>query len=119
MVSNKNTKSKKILLEKITTNPKVFKRIKIILATLVAAFAIILYAQSITFSYTLDDATVTVGNRFINQGLTGIPMIIMTDYWAGYNEFIRGPVYRPVPLIIAAIEWQLSPDSPHFYHTMN
>jgi len=119
MVSNKTTKQKKTIPEKPSVDPKVYKRIKITLAAIIAAFAIILYAQSVTFSYTLDDATVTVGNRFINQGFAGIPMILKTDYWAGYNEFIRGPIYRPVPLIVAAIEWQLSPDSPHFYHAVN
>jgi len=119
MASKKITKQKKTVIEKPAVDPKVYRNIKIILAIVVAAFAIILYAQSVTFSYTLDDATVTVGNRFINQGFAGIPMILKTDYWAGYNEFIRGPVYRPVPLIVAAIEWQLSPDSPHFYHAMN
>jgi protein O-mannosyl-transferase len=119
MATKKTTKQKNITKEKPVTDQKVSKKIKITLAAIVALFAIILYAQSVSFNYTLDDATVTVGNRFINQGFAGIPTILKTDYWSGYNEFIRGPVYRPVPLIVAAIEWQLSPDSPHFYHAVN
>ncbi len=95
-------------------------KLKWLLALIPAAFAFLLYFQTITFSYTLDDPTVTKDNRIVKSGFAGIATILKTDYWFGYkNESVRGAVYRPMPLILAAIEWQIMPDNPAFYHLIN
>ena len=42
----------------------------------IAAFAVVLYIQSVTFGYVLDDQATLHGNRFVTQGLEGIPTLI-------------------------------------------
>jgi tetratricopeptide (TPR) repeat protein len=102
-----------------TINPNSTKKLKSWLGIIIASFAIILYAQSVRFSYACDDETVIVKNKITKQGFAGIPKILKTDYWYGYKDELRVPEYRPSSLIIYAIIWQLSPDSPDVYHFIN
>src|ERR1039457_6972183 len=100
-------------------DPDALRKLKISLGIIIAVFAFILYAQSISFNYTYDDIAVTSQNKIIRMGISGIPTILKTDYWYGYKDNLRGPVYRPVSLVMFALEWQLFPDNPHVYHFIN
>ncbi len=84
---------------------------------MIAAFAFVLYAPSISFKYTLDDPTVLKENSLVTQGFNGIPAILKTDYWFGTN--IRIPEYRPAPLVCYAIVWQFFPDNSMVFHLLN
>ena len=96
------------------------KKLKISLGIIVAAFAFILYAQSISFKYTMDDPYVLNENSLTTQGLKGIPMILKTDYWYGRNDNnFRVPEYRPAPLVFYVIAWQFFPDNSSVFHFMN
>lgn len=121
-MSKKQIKNKKISVE-TPTDPKALlklKKLKITLAIIIAAFAFILYDQSIYHNYTLDDNSVISENRITKQGIAGIPTILKTDYWYGSNQDeLRGPIYRPAPLIVFAIVWQFFPNNPHAYHFIN
>lgn len=66
---------------KAPTDPKALLKLKIYLGIIIAAFAFILYAQSIFHNYTLDDHPVIDKNRITTQGIAGIPTILKTDYW--------------------------------------
>src|ERR1017187_224782 len=104
----------------IPDDTNALKKLKISLGMIIGAFAFILYAQSISFDYTYDDHTVTKENRIVKEGFAGIPTILKTDYWFGYNrEELRGAIYRPMPLILFAVEWQLFPNNPHAFHFIN
>ncbi len=46
-------------------------------------------------------------------------MILKSDYWYGREDYFRGPIYRPFPLILFATEWQFFPDNPMVYHLVN
>jgi protein O-mannosyl-transferase len=90
------------------------------LATIITIFAFVLYAQSFSHDYTLDDHRVIDENTVTKSGVAGIPDILKTDYWYGSGrDELRGPIYRPTSLIVFATVWEFSPNSPHLYHFIN
>ncbi len=103
----------------IPADPNALRKLKISLGAIIGVFAFLLYAQSIRYDYTMDDHTVIDLNKITTKGLAGVSTLLKTDYWYGYLEENRGPVYRPASLIIYAIVWQFSPNSPHIYHLIN
>jgi tetratricopeptide (TPR) repeat protein len=89
------------------------------LGLLVALFAFVLYAESISFSYTLDDTAVINNNRLVKEGISAIPTILTTDYLYGTPATIRGPQYRPASLVLFAIQWNFFPENPQVSHLVN
>ena len=126
-MSRKQSKNKKLaetpskkLPAETPTDTRALRKLKIILGIIIAAFAFLLYAQSIYHDYTLDDHTVIDKNKITIQGIAGIPTILKTDYWYGSMQpELRGPIYRPTSLIVFATVWQFSPNNPHAYHFIN
>ncbi len=105
---------------KVAATSRSLSKLKIYLGIIIAVFAFILYAQSISHEYTLDDHNVIDKNFVTKTGLEGIPTILKTDYWYGSGkDELRGPIYRPTSLIVFALIWELSPDNPHAYHFIN
>src|ERR1017187_967857 len=117
-MSKKNIVNKAAKIES-ASDLKGLKKLKITLGIIVAAFAFILYAQSIQFDYAYDDGSVIISNKITKQGLSGIPTILKKDRLYGYLEKSRFPEYRPAPLIIYAVAWQFFPNSPHVLHFIN
>jgi protein O-mannosyl-transferase len=99
-------------------SPEALEKFKVMLGIIIAAFALLLYAQSITFSYTLDDGTVIKENKLTTKGISSIPEIITHSYWYGFNKS-DDATYRPTSLIMLAIEYELFEDKPAVYHLMN
>ncbi len=95
------------------------KKLQLSLGLIIAAFAFILYAQSIAFDYALDDATVLQGNRITTQGFGGIPKLLVSDRLLGCPEVSRTMEYRPLPMVLFAMEWQFFKDNSMVYHLMN
>ena len=95
------------------------RKLKYRLGIFIAVFSFALYAQSISFSYTLDDETCITKNKITSQGFHGIPTLLKTDYWYGYSDIIRVPEYRPASLILFATEWQFFPNNAHVGHLVN
>ncbi|MEI6817530.1 MAG: glycosyltransferase family 39 protein [Bacteroidota bacterium] len=110
---------KKVKKEEVKIDPKVISRLKNYLGIIIAVFAIALYVQSLKFNYTLDDNTVIKANKVTTKGIKGIPTLLKTDYWYGYDIEVRGPIYRPLSMVMFAIEWQFFPDKPLVGHLMN
>jgi protein O-mannosyl-transferase len=82
---------------------------------LLGALAFLLYVQTVGFDYALDDRAVLFANDFVKEGFGGFGKILTTFYWDGYWDDNAG-LFRPVSLLLFAIEWQIMPDSPGFYH---
>src|ERR1019366_9152697 len=82
---------------------KALLKLKIALGIIVGMFAFILYVQSITYGYTMDDHPVTDKNKYTTMGIAGISTLMKTDYWYGFKDEYRGPVYRPMSLILFAV----------------
>jgi len=90
----------------------------------IAAFAFMLYANTLRHNYTQDDAIVIYENIFVKDGITGIPDILTKDTFHGFFKeakegLVAGGRYRPLSLIMFATGWQLFGDNPTIGHFMN
>lgn len=83
-----------------------------------ACFAFLLYANTINHSYTLDDFSVIKDNFLTQQGIEGIPKLLTTNYRFGYWNS-SGTLYRPISMVLFALEWELAPDQPWLSHLIN
>jgi tetratricopeptide (TPR) repeat protein len=81
-------------------------------------FAIALYFNTINHGYVLDDFSLIKENFVVKSGFEGLKTIFTTHYRYGYG-FQSGSLYRPIPLSIFAIQWELFPDQPWFAHLIN
>ncbi len=109
----KHVKHKKKEKELIVT-----KKHKFILGLIVAMLGFVLYYNTLSHEYVLDDYSVIKENWVVKQGTDGLSTILKTSYRYGYwNK--PGSVYRPLSLIMFAVEWQLFPDNPFVGHFIN
>ena len=83
-----------------------------------ACVAVLLYANTLQHGYALDDFPTIYGNRLTMSGVKGIPTLLHTAYWYGFdgqNDWL----YRPLSMVMFAIEWQLAPNTPALGHWIN
>ncbi len=89
------------------------------------AFAFLLYANTLTHDYTQDDAIVIYDNMFTTKGLEGIPGILKYDTFYGFFKtegkanLVAGGRYRPLTLVLFAVEVSLFGQSPFVGHLGN
>lgn len=83
-------------------------------AAIVFAVALIAYANSIGNGFVYDDKTMVTDNPWIKD-LSYIPMVFTTNIWAYSGEEVTN-FYRPIPLIILMINYQLFGVEPLGYH---
>ncbi|MEM9917916.1 MAG: tetratricopeptide repeat protein [Bacteroidota bacterium] len=83
-------------------------------AYLILIFSFLLYANTLQHDYTQDDAIVIYDNMYTTDGLAGIPGILTYDTFKGFfkregkDKLVSGGRYRPLTLVLFAIEWQLT-----------
>jgi hypothetical protein len=94
------------------------KKLVMILALLCAAFAFILYANSLGHGFVGDDDTVIAKNKITTQGVKAFPEILVSPYRKGFWER-KESLYRPMSILLFATEWQLSPENPFLFHLVN
>ena len=92
-----------------------------LLFLLVIAF--LLNINTLFNQYAVDDAIVLTNNTFVQKGINGIPDILCNDYFKGLgglkgNE-LSGGRYRPMALVVFAIEYQLFGAKPMISHAIN
>lgn len=92
-------------------------------ALLLAAFAFVLYAQTITFDYAADDGMVILGHSTVQKGFAGIPDLLTKDSFRGLDE-AQGRTetrrtYRPLSFVSFAIEYQFLGQNPQISHFVN
>lgn len=87
------------------------------LAWIVALVGFAFYANSITNGYTLDDLSAILENRYVQQGMRGIPWIITTSYRHG-SLTSQDELYRPLSTSMFALEWQFFPRNPQANHVV-
>ena len=83
-----------------------------------ACVAVLLYANTLGHGYALDDFPTIYGNRLTMSGVKGIPTLLHTAYWYGFdgqNDWL----YRPLSMVMFAVEWQLAPNTPALGHWIN
>ena len=88
------------------------------MALVLAVVAFLLYANTLSHGFVLDDVSVITANFHVQKGIDGIGDILKSSYRAGY-WFGQDELYRPLSLVIFAIQWELSPDNPLPGHITN
>lgn len=87
--------------------------------------SVLLYAQTVRYDYVLDDKLVVAGNAFVKQGFAGIPDILTKSTFAGNLDAIKekdnlsGGRYRPLSLVMFAVEYQFFGAKPAVGHIVN
>ncbi len=94
------------------------KKQKRTLALICAAIAFLLYANTFNHDYTVDDGTVIENNKITTKGISAIPEIFTTPYRKGFWDR-KESLYRPLSLVMFAIEWQIAPHKPWLGHLIN
>lgn len=126
MASKKLTRKQKIEKSKeysiqprrLSTLDGGIRKQKLLLGLFLAFFAFGLYVNTLGHEFVLDDSNAITENHFVKKGIEGIPDLLTTEYRAGYWQ-ARGNLYRPVSLVMFAIEWELFPNNPFPGHLIN
>jgi len=92
-----------------------------LLYAIIAVVGFVLYANTISNRYSLDDSYVTSVNPVVQQGIKAIPTIFSSNYITANAEEggQHNYGYRPVAKATYAIEWQLFGENPHVSHFIN
>jgi len=92
---------------------------------LVFVFAVVLYAPSLTYEFTQDDAIVIYENDFVKQGIDGLSEIFSTDSFTGFfsgeqkSDLVSGGRYRPLSIALFAVLYELVGATPWIYHLIS
>ncbi|MCU0424357.1 MAG: tetratricopeptide repeat protein [Candidatus Kapabacteria bacterium] len=85
--------------------------------------AFLLYGQTLRNGFMLDDRMVISENSVVKQGLKGIPTILTTDSFYGFDKELgrtgQRKTYRPLSLVMFAVEWQFFPNNPLVGHIVH
>ncbi|MDZ4843917.1 MAG: tetratricopeptide repeat protein [Chitinophagales bacterium] len=107
---------KEVKKHKVTTTQN--KQHRFMLGIALAVVAFLLYVNTLGHEFVLDDSNAVTENHIVKQGVKGIGELLSTDYRAGYWT-AKGTLYRPLSLVMFAIEWELFPNNPFPGHLMN
>ena len=100
-----------------TTKPSLFSKAWF-WGAIIALLGFGIYANTLGHDFALDDFSAIKDNRIVKKGLNELTTIWTTHYRYGYWSS-AGELYRPLPLTMFAIEWQISPDNPFLHHLVN
>jgi protein O-mannosyl-transferase len=76
------------------------------------------YFNALFNNYALDDAVVITGNKLTKKGIVAIPDLVSHNLYYGY-AYIKIGLYRPLPLVTHAIEYQFFGKAPGISHLIN
>jgi tetratricopeptide (TPR) repeat protein len=92
-------------------------------ALLLFGFAVLLYANTLSFQYAHDDTLVIIANRFTRRGFGGIGDILYHDSFVGFlgegQTALPGGRYRPLAQVWFAVEYGLFGLNPFIGHLAN
>ena len=94
-------------------------------AVVLFAVSCLFYANTLTHDYAQDDAIVLTENMFTTEGISGIPGILGYDTFYGFFKdpakanLVAGGRYRPLSLVLFAIEVELFGLNPFVGHLVN
>lgn len=92
---------------------------------IIAAVAILIYANTLGNDYCQDDSIVITNNMFTTQGISGFGGILNYDTFygffkeAGKENLVAGGRYRPFSLLTFALEYQFFGANPFIGHLVN
>jgi len=114
----KKQPTKQITEPKVPPVASLNPKLKIYLGLICALIAFLLYANTLSHDYTVDDGTVMANNEITKKGISALPEIFSTSYRAGFWERNEG-LYRPLSVAMFAVEWELSPEKASLGHWIN
>lgn len=85
-------------------------------------FAVGLYANTLNHDFAFDDSVVITGNKYTKLGADGIKDLITKDLFAGiYGTALdlEGGRWRPLTLVMFAVEYQIFGENATPYHLIN
>ncbi len=85
---------------------------------IVALVALSTYLNTIQNGFVLDDDVVYLKNKFVQEGISGIPAIFSHGFLYGFNQK-NDQSYRPIVLSNFAIEHQFFSNDPKIHHFFN
>jgi len=80
--------------------------------------ALLLYANTARHGYVLDDMSVIESNWVTQRGIDGVGIHLKNSYRHGYWSN-QGTLYRPLSLVMFALEWEISPNNSSIHHLIN
>jgi tetratricopeptide (TPR) repeat protein len=96
---------------------------------IIIILCIVCYGNTINHEYAVDDKNVIFQNQYTKKGLAGIKDLLTKDSFHGVYgdnpQFLAGGRYRPLSLVMFAIEYEIWPDTvektrkPHPGHIIN
>lgn len=98
------------------------KRLQVVLVLFIPA---ILYFNTLSHGFILDDDVVIVKNTFVGKGISGIPEIFSHDSFRGYEliqddtSLLQGGRYRPLSLAAFALLIEIFGPKPLPFHFLN
>jgi len=98
----------------LSSNPR--KAFNVCIALIVVT--ILVYANTLQNGYVLDDMAVIENNTLVKQGFSGIPELLITPRFQGFEHIVNDS-YRPLSLVTFAIEYQLFGPNPAVGHLFN
>ncbi len=91
---------------------------RLVLGLVIGALGFLLYSNTFSHGYVLDDFSAVKENNIVRQGISAIPEIFKTSYRQGYLS-VQDGLYRPLSLATFAVEWDYFPDKPGVSHFVN
>jgi len=124
-MQNKSSKTnaKKVVQKETTMQQATTKKsypTQLKLAFLLGIISFAVYANTLKNGYTVDDGSVTIENKIVTKGISAIPEILSTPYRRGVN-LTSNDLYRPLSLVMFAVEYQLfgpNPAPSHFFNIL-
>ena len=84
-----------------------------------------IYVATLGHGYALDDAIVITDNEYTQQGIAGMDEILKYDTFRGFfkeegkDKLVSGGRYRPMTLLMFAVEYKMFGGKPWIGHLMN
>ncbi len=90
---------------------------------IIIIFTFLLYWNTLSHDYAIDDAIVITDNMYTQKGFAGIKDLLTHDTFLGFfkqeKSLVAGGRYRPLSLVTFAIEHSLFGESPFPRHLIN
>lgn len=123
-MAKKSTPNSQNQVKEIATNTPFWQN-GLIVNVLLIVFCFLLYYNTLSHQFTLDDPIVMSENMFTTKGFAGIKDIWTHDSFFGYFksedkiQLVTGGRYRPFTPTLFAIGWQFFGNSPYWGHFLN
>lgn len=101
-----------------------FFRNSLMQSGIIFAFSFLLYANTLTHGFVLDDAIVITDNMYTTKGVEGIPGILSKETFFGFfkvegkETLVSGGRYRPMTLVLFALVYQVAGANPFLFHLL-